>query len=451
MEKSRIEEIKELIQSGFDLELIAFELDIPLEYITQLKKEMEEPRVNEKANKKIDSKSYGRMRHMRERYRKLFFGENKEKSNSKRVKNQEEQPKQLSQKEIEVIQTSIKTIEEKIQTMRNLQKSEKRAIAREILDELKKTFKYQLTIEQVEQLNALMNSNELQNLGTDITDKKYYSINQVKRKLTEQLSQAIKIKLYEVDTIEKLQELERKFIPFIIKGNEILVGEIKREISTKISRIQQQNAIDKLRNDIPTSIETVITELVNGNIDMQKANAIIDEEARKRVDSKPKTRFSLTEEQVRRQLLLQIRTAIIEKSDKYPIKNPEEAMLNIQAICGGELGLNISTVVRNLIARKDFETAKSICSRFSGEKVEAEIKAYIKILRNEIRIAEISELVLIGIKQNEAPEKDGECFELIEKGLEMGNIKLTSISLGKNSDGSKNITLADIWPEQIQR
>jgi len=448
MEQSKLEEIKELIKKGFNLDLIAFELDIPLSQIRQLKTEIEKNKADNAENKKKYSQSYYKMSEMKQRYRRLFSSvEDKDKSDPKK----EEQSNMLSPKEIQVIQTVIENIKNKMQLIGNLERKEKRTIAREILDEYKKISKYQLTIEQIEELNALLSSKELENLGIDITDKKSYSIIQIRRKLTQELAEAVKDKQSEVMDISELQELERKFIPFEIKGNEILVGDVRRQISSKILKIQQQNEINKLRNDIPTNIEAVITDLVNGNIDIQGANEIIGEEAKKRVEGKPKTRFSLTEEQIRGQILLQIRTAIIERAEQYPIQNPEKAMLQIQQLCGGELGLNISTVVRNLTARREFETAKSICSKFSGEKVEADIKAYIKILRDEIRNAEISDLVLTGLNQNEIPEKEAQCYELIKNGLEMGNVKLRAISLGKNADGSKNITLEDIWPEQIQR
>ena len=42
-------------------------------------------------------------------------------------------------------------------------------------------------------------------------------------------------------------------------------------------------------------------------------------------------------------------------------------------------------------------------------------------------------------------------FELIEKGIKMGNIKLSAISLGKSQDGLRNITLADIWVDENQK
>lgn len=37
----KTEKIKELIQKGFDLELLAFELDIPIEHLKDIKKSQE--------------------------------------------------------------------------------------------------------------------------------------------------------------------------------------------------------------------------------------------------------------------------------------------------------------------------------------------------------------------------------------------------------------------------
>lgn len=45
---------------------------------------------------------------------------------------------------------------------------------------------------------------------------------------------------------------------------------------------------------------------------------------------------------------------------------------------------------------------------------------------------------------NGTEEEERRYFELIEKGLKMGNVKLGSISLGKSKDGLRTITLADI-------
>lgn len=76
---------------------------------------------------------------------------------------------------------------------------------------------------------------------------------------------------------------------------------------------------------------------------------------------------------------------------------------------------------------------------------------YIKRLKKEIRNDEISNIVLKVINMRGIDiEEERIYFELIEKGLKMGNIKLEEISLGKSQDGLKFITLADIWEGKKQ-
>ena len=68
---------------------------------------------------------------------------------------------------------------------------------------------------------------------------------------------------------------------------------------------------------------------------------------------------------------------------------------------------------------------------------------YIRILKDKIRTEELGDMILKGIKSEEY--QDDKCFELIEEGLKLGNISLKEIKLGENQDGSRIITLEDIW------
>ena len=63
---------------------------------------------------------------------------------------------------------------------------------------------------------------------------------------------------------------------------------------------------------------------------------------------------------------------------------------------------------------------------------------------------EIGDIILERINQNEAP--DDEAFvEMIEEKLDKSNTKLSLIPLGKNQDGSKLISLKDIWYDNQKR
>ena len=99
------------------------------------------------------------------------------------------------------------------------------------------------------------------------------------------------------------------------QNNSMIVGTIRTKIRNKILKINQQKVSDKIRNDVSEDIKSIIDELANGILDIQEANRILDEEARKKVESKPKNRFSLTEEQEKRQSLIQIKTILMEKPE----------------------------------------------------------------------------------------------------------------------------------------
>lgn len=455
LEQKELEEIKKLIESGFDLELISFELDLPIEQVRQCKLDIENSKKHSRTEKiysardiieKRNNQAHSKINQMREKYRQLYFRSNKV---------EVIRPEPLSQQDLQLIRTVIAIVQQTIEKMKNLPKKEKRKLASDIMPELKKIEQYQLPMIEAEQLYGLMCSSELQGLNLSVTDTIDYYMKKQRSRSANQFAKAIEYEQYDVDDIEELQRLDRKLTGTLVKENQISIGAVKTKISSRITAMQQQQALDRIRNDIPISIISVISNLASGNIDIQRANAIIDEEAKRRVESKPKTRFSLTEEQQRRQILIQIRTAITEKADKFNIQDPEKAVLQIQELCGGELGQSIRAVVKNLTARKEYETAKSICDKFSiqskDEDAISEHTKYIRGLRNEIRNAEISDIVMTAINMNRTPEEERAYFELIEKGLRMGNIKLSAISLGKSKDGVKSITLADIWTDEDEK
>lgn len=107
-------------------------------------------------------------------------------------------------------------------------------------------------------------------------------------------------------------------------------------------------------------------------------------------------------------------------------------------------------VIRNLIQRGEFKQARQICKSFSSKDKEGTMSRSIRILEREISSAEIGDLVLKGINMKSSEENDTQFFNLIKKGLQKGNVSLRSISLGKSRNGLKDITLADIWTQEIQ-
>ena len=161
---NEIDEVKKLIQNGFDLELISFELDIPLKKIQQIKQEIDEQKrtINTRRYSYDEivsirnEKAHTKMQQMRERYRKLYFTTYQKDSVVR---------KELSEEEMETINSSITTIQNIIKEMKDASKYKRRKNISSILAQIKKIQDYQLTIEQAEQLNVLLSTEELRRLS----------------------------------------------------------------------------------------------------------------------------------------------------------------------------------------------------------------------------------------------------------------------------------------------
>lgn len=228
----------------------------------------------------------------------------------------------------------------------------------------------------------------------------------------------------------------------------MLTDVVRKKIDRKIYGINQQKTIDKIRNVVPENIESMIGELSRGTLDIQTANQIINQEAKTRVESRPQTKFTLTEQQERTQILIKIKTILVEQSEQYKIENPEKTIEQLQQLCGDGLEQSIGTVVRNLINSKEFQRARETYDKFSKKDKTPEFQMSMKLLRNNIRNAEISYTVLKLINMNGTVDEEQKYLDVIENGLDVGNVKLNTISLGKSQDGKRNITLADVWEDK---
>ena len=443
------EEIKKLIKHGFDLELISFELDIPIEEIKQCELEL---KMLEKSNlaktysaqKTTNGKNKqtgSKMQQIRERYKKLYFT-----SNEIEVK----QPKELPREKVEQINLIVAEIEEVARYIKQSPKSEIRKEVKAILTKVKQIEDEQLTVEQAEKLYFITHAEELKKLNSNKTEKNDFYMNKSRKIIVKKLVEAIDVAQSQSDKLEELKMLKKKITMEMQKNNPIVVGAVKSRIENKISKITQQKAIDRVRNDISEDIGALVRDLANGTLDIQIANEIIDKEAKRRIVNKPKNRFSITEEQEKRQILIQIKTVLMEKAEQYHIENPEKTIMQIQKLCDGELEQVIRTVIKNLTNTKDFERAKEVCDKFSSKDKEKSFLMYIRKLRKQIRNDEISDFVLKAINMNATEKEEMAYFELIENGLKMGNVNLSAVSLGKSQDGLRNITLNDIWLDEAQ-
>ena len=324
---------------------------------------------------------------MREKYKRLYYRKNKEEAIIS------EEPSKEQIKETEACIEKVKEIVKEIKEIPTI-KEKIKIINNTLLKEIKKIEEYQLTIEQAEQLNNLLNTKELQILNSRAKNKAK-DLNKSKQKIRKKLAEAIDIKQYQTENLEELKNLERKITPEMEKENPISIGTVKNRINSKISAIKQQEAKEKIKNDIPENILEIIKDLVKGTADIEKAKKTIEEEAKTKINSKPRNKITLTEEQEKRQILIKIRTIIRDRAEEFQISNPETTIQQLQELDKGDLRQAINIVTENLIASKKFNEAKRICDKFSKEDKENSI--IIKELRAKVRNAEISDIILKGL------------------------------------------------------
>ena len=443
-------EIKNLIKEGFDPKLISLEFGIQLEKVKQYQDELKENQVKDMSS--VESKRINELKSsiykkieipktnmdlLRERYKLLYESSNRENKPERKQ----------SDEELNMINSVIEAVESKTHGIEELDRREKRSSAINIMSELKKIEEIPLTIDQAQKLLDLIDLEKMKNLNINMHDYTETNMRKARNRIIKKLADAIDIKQSETDNIEELKELRRKLTSDMQKENYLSVEAVKGRISNRISKIQQQNVIHKIRYDVPECISDITKQLASGSIDIENANIIIEKEAKERVANKPKTRFSLNEEQEKKQIFMQIKTLISERAEEFCINNPEKVIEQMQQLLGGEKYDKVNAVINNLIERKEFKLANEICMKYSphiDDYYDSKM-IYMRELKKKVRNAEISDMVLKGIHMNGTKEEDERYFEFIENGLKRGNVNPEAISLGKSQDGLRTITLANIW------
>lgn len=434
MDNNNSIEIKKLIKKGYDLELISFEFDISLELLKKYKNELDKS-CSKKKEEDIYTEIKNKITYIRKKYIELFENNSSDTKNSIQVKT-------LKQDEIDLINDTLDFIKKIIDDMPNISKVKKRENAIEMLKQMKKIEKLPLTLQQADLLLSLINSEELKNIKRDKEDNIEKIIYNKKVLAIRKLAEAIDFEYLKVESVEELKQLQRKLDFNDFNSIQFLsIESVKSKIRRKIDKIQQKEAIEKIKNDIPEFLENIIKDLINDTLDIKQAKQIITEEAKKKTQQKSRTIFSLTEEQEISKFLMQIRTALVENPKKYKIEKTKSTLNNLQKLCPDNFEQSVRAVVINLVKNKQFEKAKNICNAMTRD----DNKAFIINLQLEIKNAEIADTTLKILSKEDISVKEMEYIRFIEEEIKMKRINLSEISLGKNKEGTKKITLADIW------
>ena len=408
MDKEQVLEVKELIEYGFSLESIATGIQIPIEELKELKRQIEEEK-QAKTNKQPKKES--------------------EKTKIK-LEQEKKEEKSKSRKEI---QGMLKKYEEIFgETVKETQaETSKRELSEEELENA------------IKKMNLLMD--KLKSMGNSPITIKSSEIEKVINSYRRLIEDDLMQKAYKAESIEELKGVLAK-IPTQMYG----AGGAEGYIRNKIARIQQQTLMDNIRNNISENVEKIIADIASGEIDIQHARDVIEEEARRKVENSSGGKFRLTLDGQRRQILTQIRTALKEKTNEYIIKSPAKAIKSLIELGGTSSIQAITVVTQNFIERKEYGRAMAVCEMGFKSQNEDEIRQ-IYLLKRQIKTAKLSDLARAMLLEEKSIEEREAEYETLKTAMKVEGINASQILIGKINNGSVPVYLNKILVDEKQR
>ena len=401
------EKIKKIIKRGYNLKLISAELKIPIEELEMYKNEIEKENQEKTTTNIITRKNtrivrdstpyneHSRMLMLKDKYYKLY---NKGSKN-----NFIAEKRKLTEQENDKLEKLFEKIKEELPEVTKVEIgiNKRKKYAKKFSIQLEENTDILPYFDKIEEIYLLFEQKNLNNLDlfrTDNLDKMILKTRSITRRA---FAKAVYEEAQSIDDIEMLKQFLNKIKNIKSKGIAI-------------------------------------------EVNMEETNRIIDAEAKRRYENSPKNKFSLTEEKQRKQILVQLGKMLSTQGEKYKIVNPEATLELLQTLCEAKLEPALASVNDNLLSCYRFEEAKQLCKKYYGQNPS---NLSIKLQKNKVKNAELSYLILRGIREINSLTEEKELYELLKNGLEMGNVKPESIDLGTNQDGSMKITLADILDE----
>lgn len=346
----------------------------------------------------------------------------------------------------------IDTVEKKSKQFDTLTASrDKKDLLYSILDDVQSIANLPKTLPQLVTLNKLLSEQKFENIILVRNQKPNAKLNRSRKLISTQLHQLVDDLTLRTTDLSELRALQQALVSSRLRsGVDIFANATRSRVESKIGKLQAQAAMDNIRNNVSPEIQGLVHDIANDSFEAEKARAIIESEAKRRVDAAPKNRFALTQERQAKQVEIQIRTLISEQGDKYPIQNPGNAMNSLMTLSPDLTKDNAFRIVmENLIAQGKTQTAQDLCDKYIMVRKfgveETNISKTARQLKRKIIFSQIGNMVLEQIKKPSDSEEDDIFMDMLESRLTAEKIPLSQIDIGRTQNGVKKITLADIW------
>ncbi len=308
-----------------------------------------------------------------------------------------------------------------------------------------------LAIEQIEKLIEEFESEKLVQTMQKMHEPEIsFYVKSRKNKLYTLLARAIENEANNTTDERRLTELVRKIKPYMEERN-FSIRIIKESVNRRIERVRIEKSNQSMRN-ISTDVKNIAKGIADGTLDVEKAKSILAKEAKSKAERRGTiVGYALTAKQEEKQLMYKIKKVLADEGEKYPILDVEATIKLLSELGESNITTNLNVVVRNQIARKKFDEAKQTCNQYEkANKGVPENLAYIQGLKKIINNSQIADIVYRSINANLSKDEEENIWKMLYKGIKLGKISINSIVIGRNENTGNNITLADIWPEDIR-
>ncbi len=419
--------VKNIIEDGYDnLEAISFELNIPLSTLKDIKKQInfENKALLNSTNKQV------RFAGLRKKYYAIF---NKTTSSTPT-----KQTIALNYNENEKLAQTLESLNS-ILTNSKLDKKEKN---KKILDIFALLDNYEGSVEQLDKLLTILLEKTIS------PDRKVYiKLLTYKKAVATKLSEALKNRIEALTDRPELLNMKHIIRNSLSKVDYTTASILSEQIDKKISTQQEQNIALHTSNKLSANIKDILKAITSSEINEVLVNDALNNEIR--CIKTNTSAFALSEEQKKRQIYFTITRALKNNASEYPIENPVKTMEALQKIFNMSFSTNLRAIVYNYIERKDFKSAQSLCDEYLNNLgYTSKDSDEIKRTKEDIHKAEIGAIIQKALAVNSNETDLNNFFNILDKKLSAHRYSPGSIPLGKTKDGSKKITLADLYEEK---
>lgn len=373
------------------------------------------------------------------------------KKNREKIIKTEENNKELFENlDPAIIDFVIQKLKEIVETLDKRTPKQKALLLKLVLEKYEMLNDCNLTVTQAKDLYLLLEHDNIKalcqiNKGKNNPIKDI--IDQQKEKVLDKLVEAVNIEIQNVGNIEELEKLCEGLPIEILKKNNDKYKKYAEKINQKKSGLNKAKILAELEV-VPENIISIVRQLALGNLDVLGAASVIEKEA---IENVKKAEYDNFEEGVKlekKKIHTKIKSILVEKAKDYCIKNPALTVLNLKELTGDTLIESMSSIIMNLVERKEYEKALEMCKYFEQKTKDEEINKYIEKIRTVVVNMEIGKMIISKINLEDDKEKRERYFDTISKEFNQKGILLEEISIGEIMNNGSKLTLADIYKKE---